>query len=177
MKKALEPVEKTAVITKKSAKNGAEPEFRTIEPKILYFGTPVALVSSLNEDGTTDLAPISSFWALGWTMTLGLLTETKTAENFERHRACVVNLPSPEMWEQVERLAPLTAKNPVPELKKKQFHYEPAKIRGGGVDATPERSCEADACERVSGSHGGARHGAAQIKWREARRTWRRSGR
>jgi flavin reductase (DIM6/NTAB) family NADH-FMN oxidoreductase RutF len=35
--------------------------FRTIEPKILYFGTPVALVSSLNEDNTTDLAPISSF--------------------------------------------------------------------------------------------------------------------
>jgi flavin reductase (DIM6/NTAB) family NADH-FMN oxidoreductase RutF len=34
--------------------------------KILYFGNPVALVSSLNEDTTTDLAPISSFWALGW---------------------------------------------------------------------------------------------------------------
>ncbi|MGC1904894.1 MAG: flavin reductase family protein [Candidatus Acidiferrum sp.] len=107
---------------------GAEPEFRTIEPKILYFGTPVALVSSLNEDGTTDLAPISPFWALGWTMTLGLLTETKTAENFERHRECVVNLPSPMMWKQVEKLAPLTGKNPVPETKKKQFHYEPRKF-------------------------------------------------
>jgi flavin reductase (DIM6/NTAB) family NADH-FMN oxidoreductase RutF len=56
--------------------------FRTIEPKILYFGTPVALVSSLNEDGTTNLAPISSFWALGWTLVLGLLDETKTADNF-----------------------------------------------------------------------------------------------
>ena len=106
----------------------ADPEFRTIEPKILYFGTPVALVSSLNEDGTTDLAPISSFWALGWTMTLGLLTETKTADNFDRHRECVVNLPSPRMWQQVEKLAALTGKNPVPELKKKQFHYEPRKF-------------------------------------------------
>jgi flavin reductase (DIM6/NTAB) family NADH-FMN oxidoreductase RutF len=38
-------------------------EFRTIEPKILYFGTPVALVSSINEDGSTNLAPISSCWA------------------------------------------------------------------------------------------------------------------
>jgi len=57
---------------------------RTIEPRILYFGTPVALVTSLNEDGSTNLAPISSFWALGWTMTLGLLDETKTAENLER---------------------------------------------------------------------------------------------
>jgi Conserved protein/domain typically associated with flavoprotein oxygenases, DIM6/NTAB family len=40
-------------------------KFKTIEPKILYFGTPVTLVSSLNEDGATNLAPISSFWALG----------------------------------------------------------------------------------------------------------------
>ena len=47
--------------------------FRTIEPKILYFGTPVALISSQNEDGSTNLAPISSFWALGWTAMLGLL--------------------------------------------------------------------------------------------------------
>jgi flavin reductase (DIM6/NTAB) family NADH-FMN oxidoreductase RutF len=48
-----------------------ERELCTIDPKILYFGTPVALVSSLNEEGTTDLAPISSFWALGWTLILG----------------------------------------------------------------------------------------------------------
>jgi len=60
---------------------------RTIEPKILYFGSPVALISSLNQDGSTNLAPISSFWALGWTMALGLLDETKTAENLERHAA------------------------------------------------------------------------------------------
>ena len=35
--------------------------FKAVEPKILYFGTPVALISSLNEDGTTNLAPMSSF--------------------------------------------------------------------------------------------------------------------
>jgi len=103
-------------------------EFRTIEPKILYFGTPVALVSSLNEDETTNLAPISSFWALGWTFVLGLLDETKTADNFRRHPECVVNLPTPEMWQEVEKLAPLTGKNPVPELKSKQFRFEPQKF-------------------------------------------------
>jgi flavin reductase (DIM6/NTAB) family NADH-FMN oxidoreductase RutF len=42
--------------------------FRTIEPKILYFGTPVALISTLNEDRSTNLAPISSLWALRWTL-------------------------------------------------------------------------------------------------------------
>jgi flavin reductase (DIM6/NTAB) family NADH-FMN oxidoreductase RutF len=91
----------------------AERKFRTIEPKILYFGNPVALVSSLNEDGSTNLAPISSFWALGWTLVLGLLDETMTADNLARHAECVVNLPEPEMWQQVEKLAPLTGKNPV----------------------------------------------------------------
>ncbi|MDH7639276.1 flavin reductase family protein [Sphingomonas oryzagri] len=109
---------------------------RTIEPKILYFGTPVALVTSLNEDDTTDLAPISSFWALGWTMTLGLLDETQTADNLQRHRECVVNLPGPDMWEKVEKLAPLTAKDPVPDLKASQFHTERDKFGVAGF--TPE---------------------------------------
>lgn len=111
---------------------------RTIEPKILYFGTPVALVTSLNADRTTNLAPISSFWALGWTMTLGLLEETQTAENLERHHECVVNLPSPDMWRQVEKLAPLTGKDPVPDLKADQFRTEKDKFGASGL--TGERS-------------------------------------
>jgi len=113
-------------------RNDIERHFRTIEPKILYFGTPVALVSSLNEDGSTNLAPISSFWALGWTFVLGLLDETKTADNLARHAECVVNLPEPELWPQVEKLAPLTGKNPVPDLKAKQFHFEKDKFRAAG---------------------------------------------
>jgi flavin reductase (DIM6/NTAB) family NADH-FMN oxidoreductase RutF len=74
-----------------------KPEFRTIEPKILYFGTPVALVSSLNEDSSTNLPPIWSFWALGWPFMLGLLDEAKTAENLRRMPECVLNLPSPDV--------------------------------------------------------------------------------
>lgn len=112
--------------------------FQTIEPKILYFGTPVALVSSCNEDQSTNIAPISSFWALGWTMMLGLLDETKTAENLARHPECVVNIPSPDLWRQVEDLAPLTGKDPVPELKAKQFHFEKDKFEAG--DFTPMSS-------------------------------------
>ena len=38
---------------------------KTIEPSILYFGTPVVLISTLNEDGTSNLAPISSVFWLG----------------------------------------------------------------------------------------------------------------
>jgi flavin reductase (DIM6/NTAB) family NADH-FMN oxidoreductase RutF len=108
-------------------------KFRAIEPKILCFGTPVALISSLNEDGSTNLAPMSSFWTLGWTIVLGLADETKTADNVRRHAECVVNLPAPAMWEQVERLAPLTGKNPVPELKSKQFYFERNKFEAAGL--------------------------------------------
>ena len=43
-----------------------------IAPKILYFGTPVVLVSTTNADGTPNLAAMSSAWAIGWTVVLGL---------------------------------------------------------------------------------------------------------
>jgi flavin reductase (DIM6/NTAB) family NADH-FMN oxidoreductase RutF len=111
--------------------------FRTIEPKILYVGNPVALISSRNEDGSTNLAPISSFWALGWTAMLGLLDETKTADNFARLPECVINIPSPDMWQQVEKLAPLTGKNPVPEIKAKQFRFVADKFSASGLSPIP----------------------------------------
>lgn len=116
-----------------------EERFQKIDPKILYFGTPVALITSLNEDGSTNLAPMSSFWALGWTMMLGLLDETKTAENLERHPECVVNIPGPELWEKVEKLAPLTGKNPVPKIKAKQFRFEKQKFAASGLTELPSQ--------------------------------------
>lgn len=102
--------------------------FRTISPSILYFGNPVALVASINDDRSANLAPLSSFWALGWTMTLGLLAETQTIRNLEKRPECVVNLPSPEMWRQVETLAPLTGRDPVPDDKRSKFRFEKDKF-------------------------------------------------
>ena len=115
-------------VTRKGNTPEKDTAFVTIAPKILYFGTPVALISSLNEDGTPNLAPMSSFWALGWTLTLGLLTLTKTFKNLEKRPDCVINLPTPEMWQQVECLAPLTGQNPVPREKASQFRFEPDKF-------------------------------------------------
>jgi len=108
-------------------------DFRTIEPKILYFGTPVALISSVNEDGSPNLAPMSSFWALGWTMVLGVSLESQTIINLQQRRDCVVNLPSPAMWEQVERLAPLTGRQPVPRDKDSRFRFEADKFGAAGL--------------------------------------------
>jgi hypothetical protein len=67
---------------------GERQVFVTIDPKILYFGTLVILISTLNEDGTANLAPMSSAWALGWTVMLGLGVEGKTIENLAHRRMC-----------------------------------------------------------------------------------------
>lgn len=62
-----------------------------IQPKILYFGTPVVLVSTCNEDESPNLAAMSSAWALGWTVVLGLGYAGKTSalsrwkRDFGRH--------------------------------------------------------------------------------------------
>jgi flavin reductase (DIM6/NTAB) family NADH-FMN oxidoreductase RutF len=95
---------------------------RTIEPTILYFGTPVALISTLNPDGSPNLAPMSSAWWLGWSCMLGLGQMGQTSDNLIRTRECVINLPSADLVTQVDRLALTTGKDPVPE-KKRQWGY------------------------------------------------------
>ena len=74
---------------------------RTIDPTILYFGTPVALISTLNEDGSPNLAPMSSAWWLGWTCMLGLGQMSQTSANLVRTRECVINLPSASLVSQL----------------------------------------------------------------------------
>jgi len=109
---------------------------RTIDPTILYFGTPVALISTLNEDGTPNLAPMSSAWWLGWTCMLGLGQMGKTSENLIRTRECVINLPSASLVSQVDRLALTTGKNPVPDQKLAWgYRYEPNKFELAGFTA------------------------------------------
>ena len=70
---------------------------KTIEPSILYFGTPVALISTLNPDGSPNLAPMSSAWWLGWSCMLGLGQMGQTSDNLIRTRECVINLPSEDL--------------------------------------------------------------------------------
>ncbi|MCW5962515.1 MAG: flavin reductase family protein [Bryobacterales bacterium] len=91
---------------------------RTIDPTILYFGTPVVLLSTLNQDGSANLAPMSSAWWLGWTCILGLGALSQTAGNLLRSGECVINLPSEQLVSHVDRLAMTTGRNPVPELKR-----------------------------------------------------------
>ena len=54
------------------------PTHAVADPAILYFGTPVVLISTLNEDGSPNLAPMSSAWWLGWGCMLGLTSGSRT---------------------------------------------------------------------------------------------------
>jgi flavin reductase (DIM6/NTAB) family NADH-FMN oxidoreductase RutF len=114
------------------------PKHRVIAPRILYFGTPVALLSTLNTDGTPNLSPFSSAWALDDRLVLGLGTMGQGLANLERTREAVVNLPSPALWPHVERLAPTTGRNPVPEPKREMgYVHEPHKFERAGLTPLP----------------------------------------
>jgi flavin reductase (DIM6/NTAB) family NADH-FMN oxidoreductase RutF len=109
----------------------------TVAPSILYFGTPVALLSTENADGSANLAPMSSAWALGDVMVLGLAGTSHTASNLEARPDVVINFPAPEQWPSVERLAPLTGRDPVPDHKRGAFRFEPDKFRAAGLHPKP----------------------------------------
>lgn len=108
-----------------------------IDPAILYFGTPVVLVSSTNEDGTPNLAPISSAWWLGRSCLLGFGASSKTPTNILRTGECVLNLPSVQEVEAVDRLARLTGSNPLPPHKKAMgYRHEADKFGAAGLTPT-----------------------------------------
>jgi flavin reductase (DIM6/NTAB) family NADH-FMN oxidoreductase RutF len=108
----------------------------TVEPGILYFGTPVVLISTLNEDGSANLAPMSSVFWLGWRSILGLNATSKTTENMIRTGECVLNLPSSKGVAAVDKLARLTGSNPVPPGKAARgYTYEKRKFEVAGFTA------------------------------------------
>lgn len=110
------------------------------EPAILYVGTPVVLISTRNADGSANLAPMSSAWWLGWRCVLGL-GGGHTAENLERERECVLNLPPADLVGAVDRLAMTTGAASIPERKQQRgYRYEPAKFGVAGLDAQPSQT-------------------------------------
>lgn len=107
--------------------------------KVHYYGTPVVLISSLNPDGTTNVAPMSSAWWLGDRAMLGLGSASRTPQNILRTGECVLNLASSQLVEHVNRLA-LTTAEPVltPHKRETGYRYEPLKFLAAGL--TPQAS-------------------------------------
>ncbi len=111
---------------------------RVIEPSVLYVGTPVYLVGTKNPDGSTNLAPASSHFALGRVIVLGLEDLGQSLDNVLRHPELTVNFPEADQWKHVERLAAVTGKDPVPEEKVEDYTFEPRKFEL--AELTPESS-------------------------------------
>lgn len=109
------------------------PAHQTISPNILYFGTPVALVTTTNLDGTPNIGPMSSAWALDHTVVMGWGSGAHTLANLGRERECVINLPGPALVDRVEALAPLTGAEDVPPDKAGTFRFEPHKFEAAGL--------------------------------------------
>ncbi|KJS59753.1 flavin reductase family protein [Streptomyces rubellomurinus] len=106
--------------------------------KVLYFGTPVVLISSRNEDGTANLAPMSSAWWLGQSCMLGLGNNAQTTANLRREGECVLNLPSSAMVDAVDRIALTTGKPAIVDYKVKQgYRYEPDKFAAAQLTEQP----------------------------------------
>jgi flavin reductase (DIM6/NTAB) family NADH-FMN oxidoreductase RutF len=104
------------------------------EPGILYFGTPIVLTSTVNENGAFSLAPMSSAFWLGWRWILGLAAGSKTPQNMRRTGECVLNLLSADLVKSVDRLALTTGTNPVPETKlRRGYRFEHDKFALAGL--------------------------------------------
>ena len=90
---------------------------QTINPAILYWGTTIIIVSTINADGTTNLAPMSSAWWLGQSCMLGLAAQSQTTINLQRTKQCVLNLPSDTMVAQINALAKTTGRQDMSPFK------------------------------------------------------------
>jgi len=108
------------------------------DPPILYFGTPVVLISTVNPDGRPNLAPMSSAWWLGHRCLLGLDATSQTTANLRRTGECVLNLPSAELVEHVDRLARTTGSDPVPPRKAERgYRHVADKFGAAGLTPVP----------------------------------------
>ncbi|MGY0235789.1 flavin reductase family protein [Longispora urticae] len=146
--------------------------------KVLYFGTPVVLISSRNADGTANLAPMSSAWWLGQNCMLGLGNSGHTTANLLRDGGCVLNLVPSDLVEAVDRLAMTTGAQDVPENKAAQgYRYEPDKFWIAGLTPQPSELVGAPRvaecpvqleCEVVSAHPFGTRATAFEVAVRRA---------
>ncbi|MEZ0447401.1 flavin reductase family protein [Cellulomonas sp. ICMP 17802] len=114
------------------------PRHVSIDPSILYFGTPVVLISTVGADGRPNLAPISSVFWLGHTAVIGMGTRSRTVQNLRDTGECVLNLPSVDQVAAVDRLALTTGRDPVPVRKASVgYRYEPDKFARAGLTPLP----------------------------------------
>lgn len=68
---------------------------------------------------------MSSAWALGQVVVLGLGSDGRTARNLGERPDRVLSLPGPDLWREVELLSPLTGRAEMPEERRGRFRPWP----------------------------------------------------
>ena len=101
-------------------------------PNMFYYGFPVVLLSTIDEKGKADVTPISCTFTLGTNAVIALVKLNQAYENVIAVPEVVLNLPNASMWEQVEKIAPYTAKDPVPAQKAAKYTHTDDKCALGG---------------------------------------------
>ncbi|MCA5924915.1 flavin reductase family protein [Curtobacterium oceanosedimentum] len=116
-----------------------------IDPAILYFGTPVVLLSTIDAEGVTNTAPMSSVFWLGHTAVLGMGGRSQTARNLLETGECVINLPSAPLVSAVDALALTTGRDPVPVGKERVgYRHVPDKLAAAGLHGRPGDTVRAE---------------------------------
>lgn len=112
---------------------------------VLYFGTPVVLISTRNPDGTTNVAPMSSAWWLGQTAVVGMADASQTTANLKREGEGVLNLVPSTMADQVDRLALTTGRPDMPTYKAGMgYRHVADKFAVAGLTPQPSALVNAD---------------------------------
>ena len=117
---------------------------RTISPAILYFGTPILLLTTTNPPHSahpTNICPMSSAWWLGHRCILGLGAQQHSLQNMLRTRRVVLNLPddSAPMVAAINRLARTTG-SPQPSAWKRDAGYVHVGDKWAHAGLTPQAS-------------------------------------
>ncbi|RMD39934.1 hypothetical protein DV735_g5190, partial [Chaetothyriales sp. CBS 134920] len=113
----------------------------SIDPAILYWGTPVVLVSTVNSDGSHNIAPLSSAFFLSHSCMLGISAASCTTANILRTGECVINLASDDMVAAVNAIAKTTGSDPVPQRKldRGYVHVKDKFAAAGFTKLAPEK--------------------------------------
>jgi flavin reductase (DIM6/NTAB) family NADH-FMN oxidoreductase RutF len=119
----METLERTHVVT---------------DPAILYFGTPVVLLSTVNPDGSPNLAPISSVYWLGHQAMLGINRNSQSWANLDRTREVAVALPSVDQVDAVNRLALTSGRDPLSDRQQRRgYRHVADKFGVSGLTPVP----------------------------------------
>ena len=101
-------------------------------PNMFYYGFPVVLLSTMDDKGRVNITPITCTFTLGTNAVIALVKLNQAYENIKAVPEAVFNLPTSQMWEQVEAIAPYTAKDPVPAQKAAKYTHTDDKFALGG---------------------------------------------